>query len=141
VLDFQDAVAGPAAYDVISLFRDVYIEWPTSRVEAWLLEYHRDALSRGVAVTADPAQFVRDADFIGAQRHLKIAGIFCRLCYRDSKPVYLRDIPLTLRYLMAECERQPELAALRKLFDELDVMARLDERNAQALGGVEGQSP
>jgi aminoglycoside/choline kinase family phosphotransferase len=141
VLDFQDAVAGPAVYDVISLFRDVYIEWPTSRVEAWLLEYHRDALSRGLAVTRDPAQFLRDADFIGAQRHLKIAGIFCRLCYRDAKPVYLRDIPLTLRYLMAECERQPELAALCKLLDELDVMARLEEKNAKALGGVEGQSP
>jgi aminoglycoside/choline kinase family phosphotransferase len=86
VLDFQDAVAGPAVYDVISLLRDVYIEWPEARVEAWLLEYHRDALARGVPVSEEPARFLCDADFVGAQRHLKIAGIFCRLCYRDSSP-------------------------------------------------------
>jgi aminoglycoside/choline kinase family phosphotransferase len=138
VLDFQDAVAGPAAYDVVSLFRDVYIEWPTSRVEAWMLEYHRDAISRGVPVAGDTAAFLRDVDLIGAQRHLKVAGIFCRLFYRDSKPDYLRDIPLTLRYLMDECERQPELAALRAILDSLEVQTRLEEKNAQTLERVEG---
>lgn len=129
VIDFQDAVAGPAAYDPISLFRDVYIEWPTDRVEAWLLEYHGGALARGVPVSVEATEFLRDADLVAAQRHVKIAGIFCRLCYRDSKPGYLRDIPLTLRYLMAECARQPELAALGGLLDELDVMARLEASN------------
>jgi len=141
VLDFQDAVAGPAVYDVISLLRDVYIEWPEHRVEAWLLEYHQDALSRGLPITTEPLDFLRDSDFIGAQRHLKIAGIFCRLCYRDAKSDYLRDIPLTLRYLIAECARQPELAALGKLLGELDILARLDEKNTQVLGNTDGQSP
>lgn len=138
VLDFQDAVAGPAVYDLISLFRDVYIEWPTSRVEAWMLEYHRRALSRGVPVAADRATFLSDADLVGAQRHLKVAGIFCRLFYRDAKPDYLRDIPLTLRYLMRECERQPELDELGALLDDLDVQARLAERNAQTFGRLAG---
>lgn len=141
VLDFQDAVAGPAAYDAISLFRDVYVEWPQERVEAWLLEYHGDALAQGVPIAADPKEFLRDADFVGAQRHLKIAGIFCRLCYRDSKPGYLQDIPLTLRYLIAECERQPELATLHNLLGDLDVMARLEEENARTFGEAGERSP
>jgi aminoglycoside/choline kinase family phosphotransferase len=133
VLDFQDAVAGPVAYDAISLLRDVYIEWPRERVEAWLLEYHRGALGEGIPVAADATEFLRDADLIGAQRHLKIAGIFCRLYYRDGKSDYLRDIPLTLRYLMDECERQPELAALGNLLEELQVMRKLQEKNARDL--------
>ncbi len=133
VLDFQDAVAGPAAYDAISLLRDVYIEWPRERVEAWLLEYHGGALGEGIPVTGDAAGFLRDADLIGAQRHLKIAGIFCRLYYRDGKSEYLRDIPLTLRYLMDECGRQPELAALGNLLEELEVMRKLQERNSRGL--------
>jgi aminoglycoside/choline kinase family phosphotransferase len=133
-LDFQDAVAGPAAYDAISLLRDVYIEWPRERVETWLLEYHEGALCEGIPITSDAAGFLRDADLIGAQRHLKIAGIFCRLYYRDGKSDYLRDIPLTLRYLMDECGRQPELAALGDLLEELDVMRKLQECNMRSLG-------
>ncbi len=136
VLDFQDAVAGPAAYDAISLLRDVYIEWPRERVERWLLEYHEGALCEGIPITSDAAGFLRDADLIGAQRHLKIAGIFCRLYYRDGKSDYLRDSPLTLRYLMGECERQPELAALGNLLEELDVMTKLQEKNTRSLGDV-----
>jgi aminoglycoside/choline kinase family phosphotransferase len=134
VLDFQDAVAGPATYDAISLLRDVYIEWPRERVETWLLEYHEGALCEGIPITSDAAGFLRDADLIGAQRHLKIAGIFCRLYYRDGKSDYLRDIPLTLRYLMDECGRQPELAALGDLLEELDVMRKLQECNMRSLG-------
>ncbi len=134
VLDFQDALAGPAAYDAISLLRDVYIEWPRERVEAWLLEYHGGALCEGIPVTSDATEFLRDADLIGAQRHLKIAGIFCRLYYRDGKSDYLQDIPLTLRYLMDECGRQPELAALGDLLEQLDVMRKLQEGNMRSLG-------
>ena len=133
VLDFQDAVSGPAVYDVISLLRDVYVEWPEARVEGWMMDYHREALASGVPLAADRERFSRDADLVGAQRHLKIAGIFSRLYHRDAKPAYLGDIPLTLRYLMAECARQPELAPLARLLDDLGVEARLAERNARAL--------
>jgi len=136
VIDFQDAVAGPAAYDVVSLLRDVYVEWPEERVEQWMRDYHGMALSRGVPVNTDIAGFLRAADCIGAQRHLKIAGIFCRLYYRDGKSDYLRDIPLALRYLMAECERQPEMAALGNLLEELEVMRKLQERNTRGLHDV-----
>lgn len=133
VLDFQDAVSGPAVYDVISLLRDVYVEWPEARVVGWMNDYQREALTRGVPVAGDTDAFARDADFVGAQRHLKIAGIFCRLYHRDEKPGYLRDIPLTLHYLHAECARQPELEPLAWLLTELDVDTRLAERNARAL--------
>ena len=139
VLDFQDAVAGPAAYDVVSLLRDVYVEWPQERIEKWMREYHGKALSQGVPISADAAEFLRDADFIGAQRHLKVAGIFCRLYYRDGKSDYLWDIPLTLRHLIGECARQPELAALGSLLEDLDVVARLQARNTLLLGSIEGQ--
>ena len=132
VLDFQDAVSGPAVYDVISLLRDVYIEWPEARVEAWMSDYHRQALAGGVPIAGDREAFARDADLVGVQRHLKIAGIFSRLYHRDAKPAYLRDIPLALHYLRSECARQPELAALARLLDDLDIEARLAERNARA---------
>ena len=141
VLDFQDAVAGPAVYDAISLMRDVYIEWPAERVEAWLRDYHRDALAKAIPVSADAELFLRDADLVGAQRHLKIAGIFCRLYYRDAKSDYLRDIPLTLRYLLGECERQPELTGLGDLLEDLNVMARSDELTTQRLGDPGGSEP
>lgn len=141
VLDFQDAVSGPAAYDVISLLRDVYVEWPSESVEAWLLGYHRDALIQGLPITTDAAEFLRDADLIGAQRHLKIAGIFCRLYYRDGKSDYLQDIPLTLRYLLGECQRQPELAALHTLLEDLDVMAKLQQSNERALDSSRDDDP
>lgn len=134
VLDFQDAVAGPPVYDVVSLLRDVYVEWPTERVEGWIRDYHRDALAGGVPVCRDPEEFLRGADLVGAQRHLKIAGIFCRLYYRDGKPDYLRDIPLTLRYLLGECERQPELSRLGSMLADLDVMTRTIERTEQLPG-------
>src|SRR5690606_29650324 len=79
VLDFQDAVAGPVAYDPTSLFRDAFLSWPAERVEGWLLHYHARALAAGVPVPAAPERFLRDAGLIGIQRHLKVLGIFARL--------------------------------------------------------------
>ena len=133
ILDFQDAVAGPAVYDLVSLFRDVYIEWPESRVSQWLHDYHQRALAGSVPVAKDGTSFIRDVDFVGAQRHLKVAGIFCRLFYRDGKAEYLGNIPLTLRYLISECTRLPELEPLVRLICELDLETRLLERNSQVL--------
>lgn len=140
VLDFQDAVSGPAVYDVISLLRDVYVEWPAERVQAWMNDYRSQALANGIPAPPDADTFLRAADLVGAQRHLKIAGIFCRLYYRDGKSDYLSDIPLTLRYLLGECERHSELTALRSLLEELDVMTRSAEETERLLddraGGV-----
>jgi aminoglycoside/choline kinase family phosphotransferase len=116
VLDFQDAVGGPIAYDVISLFKDAFISWPEARVRDWIAGYHARAASRGLPVgTLD--RFRRDADWIGMQRHLKVIGIFARLRHRDGKPKYLEDAPRFFAYLDGVLPRYPELAPLRAFID------------------------
>ena len=93
----QDAVYGPITYDVVSLLRDCYIDWPAEKITAWLAYFHANIPS---ARTADTEQFRRWFDLMGLQRHLKAVGIFCRLNYRDNKSAYLNDIPRTLNYML-----------------------------------------
>ena len=117
VLDFQDIVLGPVAYDAISLFKDAFLSWPLERVDAWLVHYHQRALQAGIAVPG-LAQFQRDADWLGIQRHLKILGIFCRLHYRDGKSKYIADVPRFIRYLEEVLPRYPQLAGLSELLED-----------------------
>ncbi len=124
VLDYQDAVLGPVAYDLVSLLRDVYVRWPEARVAGWIADYHRRACDAGLLQGADVPTLTRWFDLAGVQRHLKVAGIFARLWYRDGKDRYLPDIPLTLRYLLQVARRYRELADLVALLDGLDVVAR-----------------
>lgn len=116
VLDFQDAVRGPIAYDALSLFKDAFLSWPEARVDAWLDRYHARAIDAGLPVPP-LARFRRDADWIGVQRHLKVLGIFARLNYRDAKPKYLADAPRFLAYLDGVLPKYPELAPLGELLD------------------------
>jgi N-acetylmuramate 1-kinase len=116
VLDFQDAVRGPIAYDALSLFKDAFLSWPQARIDAWLDRYHARAVDAGLPVPP-LARFRRDADWIGVQRHLKVMGIFARLNYRDSKPKYLTDAPRFLAYLDGVVPQYPELAPLGRLLD------------------------
>ncbi len=111
IIDFQDAVRGPLGYDLVSLLRDCYIEWPRPRVEAWVEDYRRQAEAAGLT-DAHPARFLRDFDLIGVQRHLKVLGIFCRLWYRDGKAGYLGDLPRVWRYTFEVGLRHPETADL-----------------------------
>ena len=117
VLDFQDAVHGPVAYDPMSLFKDAFISWPQARIDAWLARYHQRALGAGLPVPA-LERFRRDVDWIGVQRHLKVIGIFARLHHRDSKPKYLADVPRFLGYLDQVLPRYAELAPLQRVLDE-----------------------
>lgn len=98
VLDFQDAVRGPLAYDALSLFKDAFLSWDSARVQAWLSHYHARADAAGLPVP-ELSQFLRDAELIGIQRHLKVIGIFARLHHRDNKPKYLADVPRFFAYL------------------------------------------
>ncbi|GAB2624716.1 aminoglycoside phosphotransferase family protein [Novilysobacter erysipheiresistens] len=116
VLDFQDAVCGPIAYDPLSLFKDAFLSWPQARVDTWLDRYHARALAAGLPVPA-LARFRRDADLIGVQRHLKVMGIFARLHHRDGKPKYLADVPRFVAYLDAVLPKYPELAPLAAIID------------------------
>jgi N-acetylmuramate 1-kinase len=119
ILDFQDAVYGPITYDLVSLLRDAYIEWDEERVLDWAIVYWEAARKAGLPVAADFAAFYRDFEWMGAQRQLKVLGIFARLCYRDGKEAYLKDQPLVMRYLRRACERYAELGPLAGLLGEL----------------------
>lgn len=118
VLDFQDMVFGPIAYDPVSLFKDAFLSWPLARVDGWLAHYHARALAAGLPVPPLP-RFLRDADWLGVQRHLKILGIFARLSHRDGKPKYLADAPRFIAYLDEVLPRHAALAPLADLMQTL----------------------
>lgn len=99
ILDFQDAVRGPMSYDLVSLLRDCYIEWPLARQQQWLAYYCDGAQACGLLKNNERDNFMRWFDLMGVQRHLKAAGIFARLSHRDGKEGYLGDVPRTLGYI------------------------------------------
>lgn len=117
VIDFQDAVAGPITYDLISLVRDSYVEWPESRVEQWARDFH-EILRSHEHDAPTWEEFWIDFNWMSAQRHLKVAGIFARLKHRDGKAAYLKDIPLTLRYLRRALRPYPEFSRFMDWLDE-----------------------
>ena len=118
VIDYQDAVIGPVTYDLVSLFKDCYIQWPEEKIEHWLDLY----LAR-----LTPTRFIEKEtllywfDLMGVQRHLKVLGIFARLNYRDGKSQYLNDLPLTLKYIVDTCEKYDELQPLKQLLEETSI--------------------
>lgn len=116
VLDFQDLVQGPIGYDPVSLLRDAFLSWPEARVEGWLRDYHARAAAAGLPVPVLEV-FLRDADWCGVQRHLKILGIFARLHHRDGKPRYLADAPRFFAYLDAVVPKYRALDPLRELLE------------------------
>jgi aminoglycoside/choline kinase family phosphotransferase len=111
IIDFQDARAGPIGYDLVSLLKDCYISWPRAQQLSWLADHRLRLEASGVNAGADDAEFQRWFDLAGLQRHLKVLGIFARLWYRDGKPDYLPDLPLTLHYVREAASRYGELRA------------------------------
>ena len=120
ILDFQDAVIGPISYDVASLFRDAFISWEEEQILDWTIRYWERARKASLPVPSDFSDFYRDVEYMGLQRHFKVAGIFARINYRDGKPHYLSDIPRFIGYIRHTCERYGELRPLLKLLDELE---------------------
>jgi N-acetylmuramate 1-kinase len=123
ILDFQDAVIGPISYDVASLFRDAFISWEEEQILDWTIRYWEKARKAGLPVHADFADFYRDVEYMGLQRHIKVAGIFARINYRDGKSHYLGDIPRFIGYIRHTCSRYSELRPMLKLLDELEGVA------------------
>jgi aminoglycoside/choline kinase family phosphotransferase len=119
VLDFQDAVYGPVTYDVTCLFKDAFLSWPQERVHGWLESYWQQAGALGIPVQPEFEDFLRASDLMGVQRHLKVIGIFARICHRDGKPRYLGDVPRFFAYIEAVIARRPELAELDVLLASL----------------------
>ena len=120
ILDFQDAVYGAITYDLVSLLKDAYIRWDEERVLDWAVRYWEKARKASLPVPADFGEFYRDFEWMGAQRHLKVLGIFARLYHRDGKEGYLKDMPLVMEYLRKACDRYRQLGPLLKLLDELE---------------------
>lgn len=120
VLDFQDAVHGAITYDLVSLLKDAYIEWDEEQVIDWAVRYWQPAKKAGLPVPADFSEFYRDFEWMGAQRHIKVLGIFARLYHRDGKDGYLKDMPLVMHSLRKACERYVELRPMLRLLNQLE---------------------
>ena len=120
IVDFQDAVFGPISYDLVSLLKDAYIYWEEDFTLDLLVRYWDIARRFGLPVRADFADFQRDFDWMGVQRHLKVLGIFARLHHRDGKDGYLKDMPLVMDHLRRSCARYGELKPLLRLLDVIE---------------------
>lgn len=120
IIDFQDAVFGPITYDLASLYRDAYIRWEEAQELDFVIRYWEMARAAGLPVHDDFDAFYRDYEWMGAQRQLKVLGIFARLSQRDGKHGYLKDMPTVATYLRRTCARYGEFAPLARLLDQLE---------------------
>jgi aminoglycoside/choline kinase family phosphotransferase len=120
VLDFQDAVYGPITYDMACLMRDAFLSWDEEFVLDISVRYWQKAQKAGLPVDADFGEFYRAVEWMGLQRHLKVAGIFARLTLRDGKPKYLADAPRFIGYIRATASRYRELKPLLAVIDQIE---------------------
>jgi aminoglycoside/choline kinase family phosphotransferase len=120
ILDFQDAVYGAITYDLVSLLKDAYIGWEEAEMMDWVVRYWDAARKAGLPVPTDFSEFYRDFEWMGAQRHIKVLGIFARLSHRDAKHGYLQDMPLVMDYLRRVCGRYLELRPMLRLLNTLE---------------------
>ena len=124
VLDFQDAVHGPVTYDIASLMRDAFLSWDEDFVLDITIRYWQQARKAGLMDFedwhSDFGAFYRGVEWMGLQRHLKVAGIFARLTLRDGKPKYLADAPRFIGYIRATAARYRELSPLLRLLDQVE---------------------
>lgn len=100
LIDFQDAVAGPLSYDLVSLLRGRYCRFDAARFAAWVEAFRRRAVADGrLSSSTAEATFLAQANAMAAQRSLKVLGIFCRLTLRDHREGYLARLPHFLDHL------------------------------------------
>ncbi len=119
VIDFQDMVWGPISYDLASVFKDCYIEWPRDTQIHWLEKYLTKLIKLKPKLEIDLRDLIEWFDLTGLQRHLKVLGIFCRLNYRDTKSQYLGDLPLVEKYIDEVLSLYPKLHLFKEVFEEL----------------------
>jgi len=114
IIDYQDAMNGALTYDLVSLLKDLYIYFEASKMEKLAL-YFRD--KKGLDVSDE--EFIKWFDFMGLQRHIKVLGIFARLYLRDGKDGYLKDLPLTLKYVLDTSKKYDETKELNEFLSKL----------------------
>jgi aminoglycoside/choline kinase family phosphotransferase len=119
ILDFQDAFIGPLTYDLVSLLRDCYIDWPDATVNAWALRYWKNWQQANALHDISDQTFLRWFDWMGVQRHLKALFTFARKRVRDHQPSYLQHVPRTLNYIINVSRRYPELTLLADYYEKL----------------------
>jgi aminoglycoside/choline kinase family phosphotransferase len=123
VIDFQDAMMGPITYDIVSLLRDCYIDWPAAQILTWQKEYYMGLKERKLLYDIDFAQFIIWFDYMTMQRHLKTLGQFARFYLRDKNKRYLSSIPRTFGYICTVAEKYPEFADLKNFLATLTLPA------------------
>lgn len=123
VLDFQDALYGPASYDATCLFADAFFSWPEAQRTQWMQRYWQAARTGGIDLPAEFKDFQGQYRLMGVQRHLKVIGIFARICYQGGKPHYLDDVPRFFAYLHTACADDVRLAPLQRLLARLELAA------------------
>jgi N-acetylmuramate 1-kinase len=111
LLDFQDAMIGPASYDLASLLEDARRDVPPA-LRAAMIERYLAAFPQ-----FDRARFARSTTILAAQRNAKIIGLFVRLWQRDGKPAYLKHLPRVWRALEDDLRREPVLAPIAEWLD------------------------
>lgn len=120
VIDFQDARIGPITYDLVSLLKDMYVQWPEDFRLDLCIRYWDAARKLGLAVPESFDDFFADFEWMGVFRHIRTLGTFARLAHRDGKPRYIEDMPVALGYLRETCARYVELHPLFKLLNRLN---------------------
>lgn len=116
IIDFQDAVIGPITYDLVSLLKDCYIDWPQAKLNKWLLDYKLKIEECGLIKNISDEQFIYWFDLTGLQRHLKVLGVFTRLKVRDKKSKYIEYFPRIFNYILSVLDKYPELNDFKEFF-------------------------
>lgn len=120
VIDYQDALKGPIAYDIASLVTDARTTWEEPQQLDWAIRYWEMARAARLPVPDDFAVFHQQYEWISLQRNLRILGVFARLSLRDQKHHYLEHIPRVLGYVRQVAFRYQPLRPLIRLLNRLD---------------------
>ena len=123
---------GPMSYDLVSLLKDCYLKLTENEREVLIDYYLGSVNSNSQLAKIDRADFIRNFDLMGVQRHLKAIGIFSRLYHRDGKADYLKDIPRTASYILDLKNLYPELNILQQILSE-----SLDLKNSEGNASCE----
>ena len=114
IIDYQDAMSGSIVYDLVSLLKDLYIQFDPEDMNELALYFKKQK-----KLQVSDEEFLEWFDFMGLQRHLKVLGIFARLYLRDNKDGYLKDLPLTLEYVLDVCKKYPQLDKFYRLLSKV----------------------
>jgi aminoglycoside/choline kinase family phosphotransferase len=114
IIDYQDAMNGSIVYDLVSLLKDLYIKFNPKDIEKLALYFKEQK-----RLKISDEEFLQWFDFMGLQRHIKVLGIFARLYIRDNKNGYLKDLPLTLEYVLESLKKYPELNELYEILSKV----------------------